>query len=128
MHDLRNLDKVLMNDPQGLSMIFIIEEQPNKTSQLLSRLNLMANRHQEVALYYHLLTTRVKFSCSVPLFLVYMGKKKVAEIAIRSNLENIIDAVVLRWSQFHTSQPVAVKSKEHDDDDCPSFVANDVVE
>lgn len=117
-----------MNDPQGLSLIFIIEEQPNKTSQLLSRLNLMANRHQEVALYYHLLTTRVKFSCSVPLFLVYMGKKKVAEIAIRSNLENIIDAVVLRWSQFHTSQPVAVKSKEHEDDDCPSFVANDVVE
>lgn len=78
VHDLRSVERVVIADPGSLSLVFVLEELPYKT-QLLTKLNHMANRHQEATMFYHVLAPKgaKKFSAAPPLVLVYAGKKKV---------------------------------------------------
>jgi hypothetical protein len=100
---------------------------PYKT-QLLSKLNNIANQHQEVTMFYHILPARDKgrFNTSLPLYLVYLGKKKICELAIRNNFESTVETAVLRWSQQQPKEDSRPLNPL--DDDCPSFLTNNVME
>jgi hypothetical protein len=68
-----------------------LEEMPYKT-QLLPKLDSLANRHQDVRMFYHILPTcdKNKFRISLPLYLVYIGKKNICEMAMRHNFESTV--------------------------------------
>ena len=54
-------------------------------------------------MFYHVLNTKAvrKFSVVSPLVLVYAGKKKVCELAIRNNFEAMLETAILKWAKFH---------------------------
>jgi hypothetical protein len=49
---------------------------------------------------YHLLSSRQKFGVTPPLYMVYMGKRKVCEMAMHGRFVTKVETAILRWGQL----------------------------
>lgn len=110
---------MVLSDPTSLTIVFILEDQ-----KLVQRLNNLANRHQEVTMLYHVLQRGQRFAVALPLYMVYLGKKKVCEMPIQEKFEGRLETAILRWNQIEQKEEAAtpVTPNNDFDDDCPSFV------